>query len=195
VYSPTMPPKVNRPDERSSRLKLPFTSDKHKRTSSTDTTPSRPGTLSGQGSSQFNTKKALHYTGKVLDALKVVSNTSSLLGPLGTTCDALKFVVTTAEVSLAFPYSLNVLIRLYQGMVKNDEDLNDLCDKLHSQLAFIQDKTDALTDGRFRPSRHSIQGLVKSLEAYILFVIFINMGTLLISFAGNWICSKKSSTH
>jgi hypothetical protein len=187
-----MPPKVNRPDERPSRWRRPLARDKDKRTS--DSTPSRPGTPSGQGS-QFNTKKALHYTGKVLDALKVVSNTSSLLGPLGTTCDALKFVVTTAEVSLGFPYSVNMLIALYQGMVKNDEDLKDLRDKLHSQLTFIQDKTEALTDSRFRPSRNSIQGLVKSLEAYILLVIFLNVEASLNSFAGNWIRSKTSSSH
>jgi hypothetical protein len=60
-------------------------------------------------------------------------------------------------------------------MVKNQDDLKDLLDKLHEQLKFIQDKTHALTDSRFRPSRNSIQGLVNSLEAYILFVIFLNV--------------------
>ncbi len=95
-----MPPKVNHPDDRPSRLKLLFTGDKHKRASSTDPAPSRPESPSGQGGSRFNTGRALRNTGKVLDALKIVSNASSLLGPLGTTCDALKIVVTTAEVSM-----------------------------------------------------------------------------------------------
>ena len=65
-------------------------------------------------------------------------------------------------------------------MVKNQEDLKDLLDKLHEQQEFIQDKTNALTDSRFHPSRNSIQGLVKSLEAYILFVVFLNVGPSLI---------------
>jgi hypothetical protein len=108
-----MPPKVNDPDERTSRLKQLFASDKHKRASSADPTPSRPGTSSdqGQGGSKFNAGKALRNTGKVLDALKTVSNASSLLGPLGTTCDALKVVVTTAQVSRS--HLIDILIRLY----------------------------------------------------------------------------------
>ena len=110
---PTEPPKVDDPDERPLRLKHLFSGDKHKRTSSTDPTPSRPETPSGQGGSHFNTRKALHTTNKVLDALKIVSNASSLLGPLGTTCDAIKVVVTTAEVSLGCLYLVNALIRLY----------------------------------------------------------------------------------
>jgi hypothetical protein len=105
-----MPPKTNHPDERPSRLKLPFTGDKHKRASSTDPPPSRPETPSGQGGSKFNTARALRNTSKVLDALKTVSNASSLLGPLGTTCDAIKIVVTTAEVSLRCSYLVDVLI-------------------------------------------------------------------------------------
>ena len=127
-----MPPKVNDPDERTSRLKLLFANDKQKRASSTDPTPSRPGTPSDQGGSKFNAGKALRNTGKVLDALKTVSNASSLLGPLGTTCDALKVVVTTAQVSLECTYLGDAFIQLYhQGMVKNQEDLKDLLDKLH----------------------------------------------------------------
>jgi hypothetical protein len=110
----TMPPKTEHPDERPSRLKHLFTGDKHKRTSSTDPAPSRPETPSGQGGSQFNTRKALHTTNKVLDALKIVSNASSLLGPLGTTCDAIKIVVTTAEVSPGCLYLVDVLIRLHR---------------------------------------------------------------------------------
>jgi hypothetical protein len=80
-------------------------------------------------------------------------------------------------------------------MVKNDEDLKDLVDKLHEQLDFIQDKTQALTDSRFRPSRNSIQSLAKSLEAYILFVFCLNVDSSLIVFTGNWIRSKTSSSH
>jgi hypothetical protein len=191
-----MPPKVNHPDERPSRLRLPFTGDKHKRASSTDSTPSRPGTPSAQGGTKFNPGRALRTTGKVLDALKGVSNASSLLGPLGITCDALKIVVTTAEVRARSPYSVNVLTGLYhQGMVKNDEDLKDLLDKLHQQLDFIQDKTHSLTDSRFRPSHSSIQGLVKSIEAYILFVIFLNVDLSLIARSENWIRFKISSSH
>jgi hypothetical protein len=66
-------------------------------------------------------------------------------------------------------------------MVKNKEDLKNLLDKLHQHLDFIQDKTKALTDSRFRPSRSSIQGLVKSLEAYISSVLFLNVGLSLIT--------------
>jgi hypothetical protein len=93
------------------------------------------------------------------------------------------------------PYAVNVLIGLCQGMIKNDEDLKDLLDKLNEQLAFIKDKTQSLTDERFRPSRNSIQSLVKSLEAYILCVVFINLDSSLITFAGNWIRSKTSSSR
>ena len=186
-----MPPKVDCPDERPSRLKLLFTSDKHNRAFSIDPASSRPETLSDQGSSKFNTARALRNTSKVLDALKTVSNVSSLLGPLGTTCDALKVVVIIAQVSVRCSYLVDVLIRLYhQYMVKNQEDLKDLLDKLHQQLDFIQDKTLVLTDSRFRPSPHSIQGLVKSLEVYILFVIFLNIESPLILYIGNWIRFK-----
>ena len=80
-------------------------------------------------------------------------------------------------------------------MVKNQEDLKDLLDKLREQLDFIQDKTHALTDSRFRPSRNSIQGLVKSLEAYILFVVFLNVDSPLIVHTGNWIPFKASSNR
>jgi hypothetical protein len=191
----SMPPEANPPDEHPSRLMQLFHSDKHKQGSSTDTAPSRPETPSEHGGSKFNTKKALHYTGMVLDALKVVSNASSLLGPLGTTCDALKVVVTTAEVRARSPYSANVLIGLYQGMVKNDEDLKGLLDKLHQQLDFIQDKTQSLTDSRFRPSHNSIHGLVKSLEAYILFVVILNTDWSLIVHPGIWIRFKTSSSY
>jgi hypothetical protein len=173
-----MPPKVNHPDERPSRLRLLFTSDKHKRASSTDSTPSRPETPSGQGGTKFNTRKALRNTNKVLDALKIVSDASSLLGPLKTTCDALKIVVTTAEVRTGRVYLVGVLIRLYhQGMVKNQEDLKELPAKLQRQLSFIQEKTDTLTDPRFRPSGKAIQGLVRSLETYTTFVIFLECGS------------------
>ena len=65
-------------------------------------------------------------------------------------------------------------------MVKNQEDLKDLIDKLHKQLAFIKDKTTSLTDSRFHPSHAAIQGLVKSLEEYILSVVFLNVGPSLI---------------
>jgi hypothetical protein len=99
---PTVPPEANHPDERPSRLKLPFISDKHKRASSTDPVPSRPETPSDQGGTKFNTGKALRITSKVLDALKIVGDASPLLGPLKTTCDALKIVVTTAEVRTRF---------------------------------------------------------------------------------------------
>ena len=191
-----MPPKVNNPDDRPSRLKLPFISDKHKRAFSTDPVPSRPEAPSNQGGSKFNTERALRNTGKVLDALKVVSNASSLLGPLGTTCDALKVVVNTAQVSLRWSYLVGALIALYhQGMVKNQEDLKELLDKLHHHLDFIQDKTSSLTDARFRPSRSSIQGLVKSLEAYILSVVFFNVDSSLIAHIGNWIRFKTSSNR
>jgi hypothetical protein len=94
----TMPPKVNPPDERPSRLKLPFISDRHKRASSTDPASSHPETPSDQGGSKFNTGKALRITSKVLDALKIVGEASPLLGPLKTTCDGLKIVVAIAEV-------------------------------------------------------------------------------------------------
>jgi hypothetical protein len=57
-------------------------------------------------------------------------------------------------------------------MVKNQEDIKDLLDKLHHQLDFIQGKTSSLTDSRFRPSGSSIQGLVNFLEAYILLFVF-----------------------
>jgi hypothetical protein len=80
-------------------------------------------------------------------------------------------------------------------MVKNQEDVKDLLNKLHEQQGFIQDKTNALTDSRFRPSRNSIQGLVKSLEAYILFVVFLNVDSLLIAHTGNWIPFKASSNR
>jgi len=70
-------------------------------------------------------------------------------------------------------------------MVKNQADLKELLDKLQQQLDFIQDKTHALTDSRFLPSRNSIQGLVKSLEAYILFVVFLIIDSSLIAYTGN----------
>jgi hypothetical protein len=191
-----MPPKGKRPNERPSRLKLLFTSDKYKRASSTDPIPSRLGTSSDQGSGKFNTARALRNTSKVLNTLKSVSNASSFLGPLGMTCDALKVVVTTAQVSLGCSYLVDVLIQLYhQGVVKNQQDIKDLLDKLHQQLDFIQDKTNALTDSRFRPSRNSIQDLVKSLEAYILFVVFLVVDSSLIARIGNWIPFKASSNR
>jgi hypothetical protein len=91
---------------------------------------------------------------------------------------------------------VNVLTGLYhQGTVKNDEDLKNLLDKLHQQLDFIRHKTSSLTDSRFRPSRSSIQGLVKSLEAYMLFVAFLNVDSSLIAHAENWIPFKISSSH
>jgi hypothetical protein len=77
---------------------------------------------------------------------------------------------------------VDILIRLYhKGMVKNQADVKDLLDNLRHQLEFIQDKTSSLTDSRFRPSRSSIQGLVKSIEAYILFVVFLDVGPSLIT--------------
>jgi hypothetical protein len=99
-----MPPKANHPDERPSRLKLPFISDKHKRASSIDPAPSRPETPSDQGGTKFNTGKALRITSKVLDALKIVGDASPLLGPLAITCEALKIVVNTAEVRTGCSY-------------------------------------------------------------------------------------------
>ena len=80
-------------------------------------------------------------------------------------------------------------------MVKNQADLKELLDKLQQQLEFIQDKTHALTDSRFRPSRNSIQGLVKSLEAYILLVVFLVVDSSLIARIGNWIPFKASSNR
>jgi hypothetical protein len=169
-----MPPKVNRPDDCPSRLKLPFSSDKHQRASSTDPAPSRPGTPSDQGGSKFNTKRALRITNKVLDALKIVGDASPLLGPLKTTCDALKIVVTTAEVCTGCSYLVDMLIGLHhQGMVKNQEDLKELPAELRRQLNLIQEKTDTLTDPRFRPSGKAIHGLMGSLETYTTFVIFL----------------------
>jgi hypothetical protein len=174
-----MPPKANHPDERPSRLKLPFISDKHKRESSTDPAPSRSGTSSDQGGSKFNTGKALRITSKDLDALKIVGDASPLLGPLKTTCDGLKIVVTIAEVRTAYPYLVHMLIGLYhQGMVKNQEDLKEIPAKLQRQLNFIQDKTKTLTDPRFRLSGQAIDGLVRSLETYITFVTFLEYGSL-----------------
>jgi hypothetical protein len=170
-----MPPKAIRPDERPSRLNLLFASDRHKQASST---PSHPETPSGQGGSKFNTKRALRNTNKVLDVLKIVGGASSLLGPLKTTCDALKIVVTIAEVSMRVWYLGDMLIRLHhQGMVKNNEDLKDLPAKLQRQLNFIQGKTDALADPRFRPSGKAIHGLVDALETYTTFVAILESGS------------------
>jgi hypothetical protein len=80
-------------------------------------------------------------------------------------------------------------------MVKNEEDLKGLFDKLHQQLDFIEDKTSSLTDSRFRPSHGSIQGLVKSLETYILFVVLLDVDPSLIPRTGIWIRFKPSSSH
>jgi hypothetical protein len=62
-------------------------------------------------------------------------------------------------------------------MVKNQEDLKELPAKLQRHLTFIQDKTDALTDPRFRPSGKGIDGLVQSLETYTTFVTFSQCGS------------------
>jgi hypothetical protein len=168
-----MPPKANDSDENPSRLKHLFTRDKNKRAVPTEPTPSAPETPSGEGGSKFNTRKALHTTSKVLDAVKVASETSPLLGPLGIACDALKMVVDTAEVRTGSWYSVDVLIGLYhQGMVKNQDDLKELPAKLQRQLTDIQDKMGHLTDPRCPPSSKAIQKLVKSLEIYTTFVTF-----------------------
>jgi hypothetical protein len=172
-----MPPKANRPDDRPSRFNLLFASDKHKRAPSTDSTSSRPGTPSGEETSKFNTKRALRNTNKALDVLKIVSDASSLLGPLKTTCDALKIVVTIAEVGIRTWCLGDMLIGLYhQGMVKNKEDLKELPAKLERQLNFIQSKIDALTDPRFRPSSKAIHGLIDAFETYKTFVTFLEYG-------------------
>jgi hypothetical protein len=173
-----MPPKANRPDERTSRLRLPFTGDKHKRSPSTDPATSRPETPSEQGGSKFNTKRALRITNKVLDALKIVGDASSLLGPLKTTCDALKTVVKIAEVRVHVWYLGDMLIVLYhQDVIKNKEDLNELPAELQRQLNFIQSNTDALVDPRFRPSSKSIRRLADALETFITFVAILESGS------------------
>jgi len=125
-------------------LRLPFSSDKHKRASSTDSPSIRPRIPSGQGGTKFNTRKALRNTSKILDVLKIVSDASSLLVPLNTTWDALKIVATTAEVGTERSYLVDVLIGLYHqdmDMFKNKEDLKDLFDNLHQQLNWLSSKT------------------------------------------------------
>jgi hypothetical protein len=53
-----------------------------------------------------------------------------------------------------------------QGVVKNNEDLTKLLEKLQHQLKFVQDKTSSFADPRFRPSGAAVQGLVDSLQKY-----------------------------
>jgi hypothetical protein len=72
-----------------------------------------------------------------------------------------------------------MLIGLYlQGMVKNQEDLKGLPAKLQHQLTKIQDEMGKLPDPKCPPSSKAIQGLVKALEAYTMFVTCHRIRTL-----------------
>lgn len=129
-----------------------------------DTSHSRPSTPSGQKRDGFDTRNALGNAGKAIDALKKVSEMSDFLGPLGTVCDALRFAVDTAEVRPAiYP---KVILNRYQSVLKNQDDIKTLLNKLGRQMKFIQEKTTSLRDAKFRPSRNAIQSLVMSLGEY-----------------------------
>lgn len=54
-------------------------------------------------------------------------------------------------------------------MLKNQEEIQDLLDKLQQHLNFIQEKTQSLTETVVKPSHNSLQRLVRSLEDYFLF--------------------------
>jgi hypothetical protein len=155
-----MPPK---PDQGLKKPRFGIFGDKNAKNSaskpsSAHATPSASGTSSAQS--------AIRNARLAIDGLKTASDMSDVLGPLALVCFALTHIVDTAEVGLQYVYTIILISMNVQGVVKNNEDLRKLLDKLQRQLKFVQDKMNPLADPRFRPSGAAVQGLVDPLQEY-----------------------------
>jgi hypothetical protein len=182
-----MPPK---PDQGFKKHKFGIFGDKNAKNSASKPS-SGHATPSASGTS--NTQSAIRNARLAIDGLKTASDMSVVLGPLKLVCFALTLIVDTAEVGLQCVYTIKLTSMNAQGVVKNNEDLRNLLEKLQRQLKFVQDKTNSLADPRFRPSGAAVQGLVDSLQAYTSYADLSPGSSVLTKLQG--IGSSRSETR
>jgi hypothetical protein len=155
-----MPPKPDPPNQGSKKHKFRIFGEKNAKNSASKSASGRATP------SASNAQSAIRNARLAIDGLKTASDMSDVLGPIKLVCFALTLIVDTAEVGLQCVYTIILISMNAQGVVKNNEDLTKLLEKLKDQLEFVQDKTNSLAGPRFQPSGTAVQGLVKSLQKY-----------------------------